>query len=268
MSGPRPLTELLGDHPLPAATGDKGDRGTLVLVAGTAECPGAAILAAEAALRSDSGRVQVLTDPTVAAQVAVAVPEVLAVAFDPDDPHRLEHAGAVCAGPGLDASAVDDVLRLLRKADASTPLLLDAGALPVAPELCAGHRLVLMPNVSEAQRLLGVDDEDPGSLAAALLERFGGAVAVRGATTVVAHASGAWVQEGVSGLGTPGSGDVLAGIAGALLGRGLEPVGALGWAVAVHARAGALLADGRSNPGYLARDVITSIPDAVAALGG
>ena len=57
------IAQLLEAHPLPAVAGDKGERGTLVLVAGSPNCPGAAILSATAALRAGVGRVQVVTHP-------------------------------------------------------------------------------------------------------------------------------------------------------------------------------------------------------------
>ena len=41
---------LLADWPLPGDDGDKNDRGTVLVVGGSAETPGAAILAGTAAL--------------------------------------------------------------------------------------------------------------------------------------------------------------------------------------------------------------------------
>jgi NAD(P)H-hydrate repair Nnr-like enzyme with NAD(P)H-hydrate dehydratase domain len=57
------LPTLLERNPLPPVGGDKHDRGTAVIVAGTERCPGAAILAATAALRAGAGRVQIITAP-------------------------------------------------------------------------------------------------------------------------------------------------------------------------------------------------------------
>ena len=42
--------------PSPSPTGDKEDRGNLLIIAGSAEIPGAAILAATAALRAGAGK--------------------------------------------------------------------------------------------------------------------------------------------------------------------------------------------------------------------
>ena len=78
---------------------------------------------------------------------------------------------------------------------------------------------------------------------------------------------GCWTSTGGdAGLGTAGSGDVLVGLAIGLLGRGLPPVAAIGWAVAVHAAAGEQLGRGRPNPGYLARELLDVVPDAIESL--
>ncbi|MGH8977652.1 MAG: NAD(P)H-hydrate dehydratase, partial [Acidimicrobiia bacterium] len=60
---------LLSDWPLPADDDDKFARGTVLVVAGSAETPGAALLAALATLRMGGGRLQIAT----AAETATAI---------------------------------------------------------------------------------------------------------------------------------------------------------------------------------------------------
>src|SRR5215212_1463588 len=69
---------LLRSWPLPLPReGDKLVRGTVLVVGGSEETPGASMLAGLAARRSGAGKLQIATSPVVAAVVAAAVPEAL-----------------------------------------------------------------------------------------------------------------------------------------------------------------------------------------------
>jgi len=270
---PEPLLRLLDAHPIPVADGDKDKRGTVVFIAGSAACPGAAILSAVAALRAGAGRVQIFTAPEVAVAIGIAIPEALSVGWAGADDggllRRLEGADAVCIGPGLESDAPGIALGVLGHVDRSVPVLLDARALPAAHAYAeAGQCFVIAPNVNEATDLRSEPTLDQGvaALAAALTGALHVPVAVRGGTTVLAHGEAAWWAKGSLGLGTAGSGDVLAGISAGMLARGVDPVAALGWGVAVHARAGRELSGHRSNPGFLARELLDVIPDAIESL--
>ncbi|MET0727146.1 MAG: NAD(P)H-hydrate dehydratase, partial [Acidimicrobiales bacterium] len=101
------LATLLRSSPLPSPGRGKDARDDLVIVGGSPSCPGSAILAGRAALRSGAGRVQLVVHPDVAGAVGVAFPEVLVLGWDhqgaPPDPveARLREAGAVIVGAGL-----------------------------------------------------------------------------------------------------------------------------------------------------------------------
>lgn len=266
------LRELLARSPLPGIAGGKDDKGNLVLIGGPASCPGAVLLAAAAALRVGSGRVQLVVDPTVATAVAVARPETMVTSWDlvgapPDDVRRLvADAAVVVIGPGcpeLDQAAVVAVA-----ADAEQHVVLDAGALSAAVTIGRSTRCTIAPNPSEAARLTGGDDADEAKLAANLVALLGRPVAVRGERSFVGDPDAMWCfDDGPTGLGTPGSGDVFAGVLGGLLARGADELTALAWAVAIHARAGELLA-ATTPVGYLAGDVAAMVGHAQAELTG
>ena len=270
----RPLAELLAPEAPPDGDGAKTDRGSLVVIGGPPACPGGVLLAGAAALRSGSGRVQLVVHPEVSVAVAVAVPEAAVLGWDLSRPmpqqvaDRLLAADAVVVGPGCGGADVGTAVDEVRAAAEGTPLVLDAGALERA-NADAGP-LVVAPNAAEAAGLLGADPGDPADeaeLALRLAERLGAAVAVRGSITAVADgAGGCWTSvPAPSGLGTPGSGDVAVGILGALLAQGAKPLAALAWAVAIHAQAGARLA-AATPTGYLARDLLDQLPHALADL--
>jgi ADP-dependent NAD(P)H-hydrate dehydratase len=272
-----PLSELLQNCPLPPVGGNKHNRGTAVIVAGSPGCPGGAILSAVAALRAGAGRVQVLTVPTVATAVAVAVPETYVCAWDghapvPREAHDLlADADAVLIGPGMNDDAAEIACRAAASVAPGTLIVLDARALPASAALVRdGHRLALIPNEGEAAELVGATGDptstDPDELASTLTERLKSTVAVRGERTILATPVAQWHSTGDPGLGTAGSGDVMAGLTSGFAARGLEDHVALGWAVATHCAAGQILSRGRSNPGYLARELLDAIPDAVNEL--
>jgi ADP-dependent NAD(P)H-hydrate dehydratase len=265
---------LLRHHPLPALGGDKEERGTALLVAGAPTCPGAAVLAATAALRAGAGRVQIATHPTIATAIGLAVPEALVTPWDLSHPvpdavlELARQASSVLVGPGLGDDAAPAAVALAPALSTGTPLLLDAFALPAVPDVL-DRCLYVLPNLTEAQLLaeqLGIEgDLEPLELGRRLAAHLGSSVAVRGEETIVCG-DGTWRSDGHPGLGTAGSGDVLVGIAIGLLTRGLPGLAAIGWAVGAHAAAGELLGRRRANPGYLARELLDAVPSAIDLL--
>src|SRR3954451_8480706 len=101
-------SSVLRDWPLPDVGNDEGedDRGTIVVVGGAADTPGAVLLAGLAALRVGAGRLTLATVDVTAAALAVAVPE-SAVQPLPAEP-----------GGTLGTSAVDAARALVDGADA------------------------------------------------------------------------------------------------------------------------------------------------------
>src|SRR4051812_6445162 len=63
--------------PLPdiASNADKEARGRVLVIAGCREIPGAALLAATAAMRAGAGKLVIATAQSVAVQMAMAMPE-------------------------------------------------------------------------------------------------------------------------------------------------------------------------------------------------
>ena len=266
--------------PAPAAHGDKEGRGQVVVVAGSRELPGAAILAAEAALRAGAGKLVVASGASVAAGLALALPEARVVALAENragglaarsleqvEP-LLEEADAVLIGPGLaDERATRAFVAGVVARRFAAPLVLDALAIAAVAGLGRLDRQVLItPHAGEMASLTGADKESiaaaPERHARALAGEANLVVALKGAATHVAAPDGrCWRhRRAVPGLGTSGSGDVLAGLVAGLIARGADPAQAAVWAVLLHARAGEALARRTGRLGYLARELAAEVP--------
>jgi hydroxyethylthiazole kinase-like uncharacterized protein yjeF len=225
---------------------------------------------------------------SVATAVAVAVPEssVMALAEDANGAltaaaadvlaPRLADYSAVLIGPGLDDA---DRTRELLEALVTSPsydgeVVLDAYALGVLANV-EGHdrwadRLSLTPNEAEAARLLKLDPGDLGqvgddaSVAAEIARRYRACVSYQG---IVHDGESGWVVPfGHSGLGTSGCGDVLAGAVAGLLARGADRAQALCWATYLHAAAGDRLAPSVGRIGFLARELVETLPRVLTEL--
>jgi hydroxyethylthiazole kinase-like uncharacterized protein yjeF len=274
---------LLRTWPLPVPQGGvKNARGSIFVVAGAPQMPGAAILCATATLRAGAGKLQIGTCASVAAHVAAAVPESLVVALEETPSgamalasaativERANKADALVIGPGLVDQRASARLIAAVARDLDVPSVIDAAALACFCDDASaiarlGGRAVLTPHAGEMATMLSCErdavEDDPASFAVEAARRFNAVVALKGETTHIAEPNGALYrnEHGNVGLATSGSGDVLAGIIGGLLARGADPLVAAAWGVYLHARAGDALME-RIGFGFLARELPAEIP--------
>jgi ADP-dependent NAD(P)H-hydrate dehydratase len=263
---------LLSSFPLPRLPeeGDKEDRGRALIVGGSAQVPGAAILAGTAALRAGAGKLQIVTDMAVATAIGVAVPEAAVIAGSPL-PHVCE-AASVTIGCGMDhGPALDRLLADLLGCGAQVPLILDATVLGSLPEVADKVRVwrggvALLPHAREMARLLECAPEeveiDPLTAVHRAADRYRAVALVKGRFSFVAAPDGrAFRFEGGGiGLATSGSGDVLAGIVGGLAARGADVLTATLWGVWLHGEAGRILTEKVGRVGFLAREIPELVP--------
>jgi hydroxyethylthiazole kinase-like uncharacterized protein yjeF len=226
-------------YPVPHGESDKYSRGVLGLMAGSAQYPGAAVIATSGALAGPIGMLRYLGPDAVAEDVRAVHPEVVA------GEGRVQ-AWAVGSGLG-DELDVDKIRGLL---DAEEPVLLDADGLKALDDSGDRANVLITPHAGEIARLLGVDrtEVEAERLKHARLaaERFDVTVLLKGSTTVIAAQDG---QVRVNGnatawLATAGAGDVLAGLCGSLLAAGLTPPDAAAVGAYLHAAAANLASSG------------------------
>lgn len=249
----------------------KGDFGHLLVVAGTPDRPGSALLAARAAARVGAGLVTLGSDEETVRRLAPAFLELMGSTLGADDIElgplfaALSGKDALVLGPSLPPESVRRWLpALLEKLE--VPAVLDAGALGAFEDLGAlrahGHRIVLTPHPGEAARLLGTTSQavqaDRLGAARSLAEKTGATVVLKGAGTLIAGPAGRLgvVDRGDPGLATAGTGDVLAGVIGGLLAQGLSPKDAARAGVLIHAIAGERAARAEGSSRVVASDLL------------
>lgn len=277
---------LRTSFPLPEVPedSDKEDRGRLLVVAGSRELAGAALLASIGGLRAGAGKLQIATAASIAPQIAIAVPEARVVGFAETEDGCFAPSGiesllkladgvqAMTLGCGLQhGPPLDSMLDALLAAGLDMPLVLDAEALgslpPLADKVYAwGGGTVLLPHSREMARLLECEtqevERDPLAAARRAADRYGSVALVKGPTSFIAAPDGrAFAYDGGGvGLATSGSGDVLAGIAGGLAARCPDPLAVALWAVWLHGEAGRILTREIGRIGFLARELLDKVP--------
>lgn len=271
----------LPDHP---EDGDKEERGRLLVVAGSRELAGAALLAGTGGLRAGAGKLQIVTGASVATALGVAIPEARVVGCAETDEGCIaaaeiepllkwvESAQATVIGCGLQHGApLDALLDALLASRLETPLVLDAavlGSLAPRAEALRVWRggVVLLPHAREMARLLECEAEeveaDPLAAARRAAERFGAVALIKGQYSFIVDPGGRAFRftGGGVGLATSGSGDALAGIVGGLAARGADPLTAALWGVHLHGEAGRALAERIGRIGFLARELLDEVP--------
>jgi ADP-dependent NAD(P)H-hydrate dehydratase len=280
---------LLRDWPLPAPGEDKYSRGAVLVIGGARATPGAALLAGTSALRAGAGKITLAVAESVAIPVGVALPECGSVGMPEnvegsvtgEGLHRissyLDRADAVLIGPGLDdPELAESLLRALLEREKTHTATNDGGAPAIVLDAYAlgglvkieddlgpwRGRLILTPNPTEAEFLLGRDVEDLETDVAEIARRFDAVVSCQGYIAgPSAEAPALWkITTGYGGLGTSGSGDVLAGAIAGLRARGTSDAQAACWGTHLHAAAADRLASKLGPLGFLARELADELP--------
>lgn len=249
----------------------KGTFGHGLLLAGCAAMPGAAILAATAALRGGAGKVTVHTAPLAARHLPARLPEAI-LHIDANDSHISEldwstlqkdiNAIAIGPGIGMHRQTVNVLKNLLDEIHA--PVILDADALNILSEnktwlAYLPPYSILTPHWKEFERLAGPssDDFDRLEKAQQFAQRYDIILILKGRHTVISLPDGKQFVNttGNAGMATAGSGDVLTGLLLSLMAQGYSPVESALIGVFVHGLAGDLYAREHSPRTLIASDL-------------
>ena len=251
----------------------KGNNGLGLLIAGSHNMPGAALLSAKAALRSGLGKLIVHAPATVLNKVALVLPEaILSCNSNPDyfssPPKAVEKYNAIAIGPGLGNNRIthNGLWQVLQARP--YPIVLDADALNIMGEDvnyldCLVANAILTPHAREFDRLAGKSQNHLERLQKAqnFAHNFRSIVILKGHYTIIILPTGEMFMNttGNQGMATAGSGDVLTGILLGLLAKGYSPENAAKLGVYLHGFAGDWALEKQSHESLIASDIIENL---------
>lgn len=278
----------------------KGNFGHIFILAGSQRFSGAAVLCAEAAMRTGAGLVTLgIPESLNSAIIKIKPREVMTLPLAETEEKSLsikvfkkirdfaKNSDLIVIGPGL--SQNKETFRLVRQVilKINKPLVIDADGL----NALIGHlgllrnsakrsesspkgtqyalrTTILTPHPGELMRLLGKkigsSESERKNIAKTFASNYNCIVILKGYKTVVASPFGKnYVNNtGNPGMASAGCGDVLTGMVAALLGQGLDPFSAAKYAVYLHGMAGDLAAKEKTQIGMIASDIIDKISEA------
>jgi NAD(P)H-hydrate epimerase len=269
----------------------KGDFGHIFILAGSTRFSGAAVLCAEAAMRTGAGLVTLGIPKSLALAIIKIKPKEVMLLPLPETKDGtislpgykkikdfIKNIDILVVGPGLsqNRSTQSLVRRVISKIE--KPTVIDADGL----NALVGHlnllraksyelraKRILTPHPGEMARLLGISIKKVQSKRKEIAKKFAKdykvTVALKGHDTVVAdYRNNLYINKtGNPGMATAGSGDVLSGMIAAFLGQGLDTFNAAKYAVCLHGLAGDLAAKEKTQLGMIASDIIEKIPEAI-----
>ena len=254
-------------------TRHKYQAGVVTALAGSKSMPGAALLAATAALRSGSGMVRLL-HPEGAEQMFSSAPyELVRVPYRGIDEiiNTTAQGKAVLIGPGLGLGS--DIRALISElmSELTCPAVIDADALTIIAEegLALPKESILTPHMGEVERLLGLAKPDKLTLdfllkCQSFVDERGCTLVLKGAPSFIFHPREVPLicGRGDPGMATAGSGDVLTGMIAGFLAQGMRTRDAAALGAYLHGVAGERAAEQQSSYCLTASDIIDFFPEA------
>ncbi|MFH1442376.1 MAG: NAD(P)H-hydrate dehydratase [Candidatus Omnitrophota bacterium] len=268
----------------------KKDFGHVFVLAGSLRYSGAAVLCAQAALRSGAGLVTLgipnsLNNAVIKIKpkevITLPLPQTMQAALSltgyKEIKEFIKKADITVIGPGLGQDK--STFALVRKLVSNTnkPLVIDADGLNALVgylELLRktkdeGRETIFTPHPGEMAKLIGcsVKKVQDGRVKCAeyFAKKYKVVLVLKGNNTIVAdYKSNIFINKtGNPGMASAGTGDVLTGMIAAFLAQGLDSFNAAKYAVYLHGFAGDLAAKEKTQISLIASDIIDKIPEAI-----
>lgn len=261
------LEQLILPRPVSA---HKGTFGHALLIAGSSDKVGAAILSAKAAMRSGCGLLTVLLPDEASVAMNCTLPEAMIIKPQLASKIEFEKYNAIAIGPGLGKS--QEIVNLLTEVlnHYTQPLVIDADAINIIAsnkELMEklNTNCILTPHPKEFDRLTKnhVNAWERFLTQKEWSKKHKITIVLKGHHTSITTFDGKvyFNSTGNNGMATAGAGDVLTGILLALCAQNYKPVEATKLGVFLHGFAGDQAAYHYSKTALIASDIINSISD-------
>ena len=268
----------------------KGNFGHCLVIAGSTGKTGAAVLAANSAVRAGSGLVTLAAAESIHPILEMKTTEVMTVPLlDSGSGHLtnsafpaieklLDGKEAIAIGPGLDRRPGTYALVQNLVESVALPMVIDADGLNALAEDMTvlkrkkSKQVILTPHLGEMSRLLGTSIPDMEAIRISVAQEFarnyGVFLVLKGSRTIIAAPSGTAAINGSGnpGMATGGMGDVLTGIIVSLLGQGYAAWDACCLGVFLHGFAADIVAAEKGEIGINASDVLEALPYAYKKL--
>lgn len=244
----------------------KGNFGHALLVAGSTNKIGAAIISSKACLRSGVGLLTTHIPKEERLAMQVSIPEVM-ISFREDDINDLTTYQAIGIGPGIGIEKNEALLlkKILQRSTCS--LVIDADALNIISKNKSWLHLVpkqsvLTPHPKEFDRLFGEHLSEKERRITALKKaiEYSIIIVLKGHETFICSEKDSFINTtGNVGLAKGGSGDALTGMILALLAQGYESMQAAQLGVFLHGLAADISIKQQSVESLLITDIIEHI---------
>lgn len=257
---------------------NKGQNGHLLNLCGSWKMPGAAVICAQAALKTGVGLLKCTFPKSV---YPVITSHLIQPLFSPVSENEektfsigaltsvlsdVEWADAVAAGCGIGNNDDTQVIINQLVRESNVPIVLDAdGINSIIPNIDvlkdSKAQLVLTPHPGEMARLINESvqyvQENRIDAAKAFAKEYGIILVLKGANTVVTNGKSVFVNTtGNPGMAMGGTGDMLTGMIASLIAQGIKPYDAAKCAVYIHGLCGDITAKEISTLGMTVENML------------
>ena len=230
----------------------KGSYGHALIISGSTETMGAALLCADACLHSGAGLTTACIPTSGLTALNTRSPEIMAITRDSQTPGLIdfEKYQAIAIGPGLGTEKAAETLLWLVLKNFKSPLVIDADGLNILaknPEclMSVPKNSILTPHVKEFDRLFGEHGTwwerlETARKKAAELQLI---ILLKNRYSFIVLPTGEiWINiTGNPAMASGGSGDVLTGMIAAFLTQGYKPEEAATLGCYLHGKCGDVL---------------------------
>lgn len=243
----------------------KGDFGHALLISGSKQKMGAAIIASRACLRNGVGLLTVSIPKEERSSMYGSIPEAM-LHFREEQIDFLKF-NSLAVGPGLELDDGSQKLVYSVLLKANYPIVIDADALNILAKnqdwfIQLPKNSILTPHPKEFDRLFGNhnSEEERRNTAIAKAKEFKCIIVLKGHKTFITNGITSFINTtGNAGLAKGGSGDALTGIVLAFLAQGYEPINAAKLAVFMHGLSADITLQTQSEESMLITDVIENL---------
>lgn len=230
----------------------KGTYGNALIIAGSPETMGAALLTCAGSLHAGAGLTTACIPEEGLCTLNTRMPEVIAAPRRPNSLFEIDwdKYQSIAVGPGLGVSSQSKELLVATLMQCKSPILLDADAI----NLLAAHYEIMgmvpegaifTPHVKEFDRLFGQHQNWWARLETGIerAAHLGCTIVLKNQYSIIFTPDGRAIfnPTGSPAMATGGAGDVLSGVIAAFLAQGYDPVDAAIMGVYLHGKAGRLL---------------------------